>query len=191
MYFANGNEPKMANLQEVYAVCRDSGDFEVDFYSEPDEAAEMARNDWEHLTLDEKRQNHIYSALIRREDLDFSQMDDDDLENGIVEWWCFTGTDTYPGAFDSKNPYSEGQIKEVLELGWDCSYEFLEDENKHSYCVKLRSDGNTVTWNVPFLSCIRSFSVEYPDGVYPDNGFEKACKELGEMVNAYLCPKVR
>lgn len=191
MYFDMGNEPEMANLQEVYAVFQDFGDIEIDFYSDPDEAAEMARYYWERLTLDEKRHEHIYSALIRREDLDFNQMDDDDLENGIVDWWCFTGTYNYPGAFDSKNPYSEEQIKEVLELGWSYSYEFWEDENKHSYCVALCSDGNTVTWNAPLSFCLRSFSVEYLDGVYPDNGLEMACKELSEMVNDYLRPKVR
>lgn len=186
-----GNDPDMANLQKVYAVFRNSGDIDAEFYSEPDEAAEAARDDWKRLPLGEKRRNHIYSALIRREDLDFREMDDDDLENGIVDWWCFTGTDTYPGAFDSESPYSEEQIKEVLELGWNYCYEFLEDENKHSYRVALDDDGNSVTWIVPLSSCLHSFSVEYLDGVYPDNGFERACKELGEMVNAYLCSKVR
>ena len=186
-----GNDPDMANLQKVYAVFRNSGDIDAEFYSEPDEAAESARDDWERLTLDEKRRNHIYSALIRRKDLDFREMDDDDLENGIVDWWCFTGTDTYPGAFDSEQPYSEERIKEVLELGWEYCYEFLEDENKHAYRVALDDDGNCVTWIVPLSFYLNTFSVEYLDGVYPDNGFEKACKELTEMVNAYLRPKVR
>lgn len=191
MYLGMSNEPEMANLQEVYAVFRDSGDIEAEFYSEPVEAAEAARDDWERLTLDEKRRNHIYSALIRRKDLDFDEMDDDDLENGIIDWWCFTGTDTYPGAFDSESPYSEEQIKEVLELGWNYCYEFLKDENKHAYRVALDDDGNCVTWIVPLSFYLNTFSVEYLDGVYPDNGFEKACKELTEMVNAYLRPKVR
>ena len=191
MYLGFGDELEMANLQEVYAVFHDYGDIEAEFYSEPNEAAETARDDWERLTLDEKRRNHIYSALIRREDLDFREMDDDVLAEGRVDWWCFTGTDTYPGAFDSENPYSEDQIKETLKLGWNYCYEFLEDENKHSYSIALSDDGNSVTWRTPFSYGLHSFDVDYPDGVSPDNGFKKACKELTEMVNAYVRPKVR
>ena len=97
-----GNEPEMANLQEAYVVVCDYGDIEMKFYSDADEAAEAAKDTWNRLTLSEKRRQHIYSGVIRRKDLNFGQMDDDDLAEGRVDWWCFTGMDTYPGAFDSE-----------------------------------------------------------------------------------------
>lgn len=102
-----GNEPEMANLQKVYVVVYDYGDIEEKFYSDADEAAEAARDAWKHLTLNEKRRQHIYSVVIRREDLNFDQMDEDDLAEGRVDWWCFTGMDTYPGAFDSEKEDNE------------------------------------------------------------------------------------
>ena len=191
MFFGRGNEPEMANLQEVYAVICDYGDIEMKFYSDADEAAEAAADAWNHLTMDEKRRQHIYSGVIRREDLDFSQMDDDDLENGIVDWCCFTGMDTYPGAFDGKAPFNEEQVKEVLEYGWKKGcYEFSEEKNQHIYSIVLSSDGNYIT-DFATNDRAKSFSVSYPDGEYSDNVFETACEELAKMVNAYLYPDVR
>ena len=72
MSLGRGNEPEMANLQKVYVVFCDYGDIEMKFYSDADEAAEAAADAWNHLTPDEKRRQHIYSGVIRREDLDFS-----------------------------------------------------------------------------------------------------------------------
>ena len=191
MYLGRGNEPEMANLQEVYVAICDYGDTEMEFYSDADEAAEAAEDAWNCLTLNEKRRQHIYSGLIRREDLDFSQMDDNDLENGIVDWWCFTSIDTYPGAFDGKAPFNEEQVKEVLEYGWEKGcYEFSEEKNQHIYSIVLSSDGNYIT-DFATNDLAKSFSVSYPDGEYSDNGFETACEELAKMVNTYLCPDVR
>lgn len=102
-----GNEPEMANLQEVYVVVCDYGDIEMKFYSDADGATEAAEGAWERLTLNEKRRQHIYSGVIRREDLNFDQMNEDDLAEGCIDWWCFTGMNTYPGAFDSKVPFDE------------------------------------------------------------------------------------
>lgn len=184
-----GNEPEMANLQKVYVVVYDYGDIEEKFYSDADEAAEAAEDTWNRLTLYEKRRQHIYSGVIRREDLNFDQMDEDDLAEGRVDWCCFTGTDTYPGAFDSEELFSEEQVKDVLEDGWeDGCYEF--EGNQHIYSIALSSDGNYIT-DFATDDCGKSFSVSYPDGEYSDNGFEAACKELSEKVNAYLCPNVR
>ena len=93
------------------------------------------------------------------------------------------------GAFDSAHLFSEEQVKDVLEDGWeDGCYEF--ENNQHIYSIALSSDGNYIT---DFATDDRgkSFSVSYPDGEYSDNGFEAACKELAEKANAYLCPYVR
>ena len=106
-----GNEPEMANLQEAYVAVCDYGDVEMKFYSDADEAAEAAENAWNSLTLYEKRRQHIYSGVIRRKDLNFDQMDEDDLADGRVDWSCFTGMDTYPGAFDSAHLFNEEQVK--------------------------------------------------------------------------------
>ena len=189
MFFARGNEPEMANLQEAYVAVCDYGDIEMKFYSDADEAAEAAENAWNSLTLYEKRRQHIYSGVIRRKDLNFDQMDEDDLAEGRVDWSCFTGMDTYPGAFDSAHLFNEEQVKDVLEDGWeDGCYEF--ENNQHIYSIALSSDGNYIT---DFATNDRgkSFSVSYPDGEYSDNGFETACEELAKMVNAYLYPDVR
>lgn len=98
-----GNEPELANLQEVYVAACDYGDFKMGFYTDADEAAEAAEDAWNSLALSEKRRQHIFSGVIRREDLNFNHMDDDILAEGRVDWWCYTKKiGTYPGAFDSE-----------------------------------------------------------------------------------------
>lgn len=67
-------------------------------YDTPEGANAAARADWEHLTASEKKRQHIYACIVRREWLDDDAIDED---TGEINWACFYQADTFPGAYDS------------------------------------------------------------------------------------------
>lgn len=64
-----------------------------------EEANKAAADVWFHLTAREKLVNHVYAAIVRREDLNEDAIDE---ETGDIDWLTFHSADTFPGAFDSE-----------------------------------------------------------------------------------------
>lgn len=88
------DEKKYLSICEMVPV----GDRWEWVFDTPEEANRDAKMQWDHLTDREKRKNHVYAVVVKREWLSEDAVDED---TGEINWAMFDSADTFPGAFDS------------------------------------------------------------------------------------------
>lgn len=67
-------------------------------FDTPEAANKQAAIAWDYLTPAEKKRNHIYACVVKREWLSEDAVDED---TGEIDWTMFDKADGFPGAFDS------------------------------------------------------------------------------------------